>query len=43
MIDETGWLAHTVRAALTGLKKKGYGVDSDKVGGIRTYRVVAPR
>lgn len=43
MIDATGWLAHTVRAALTGLKKKGYGVDSDKVGGIRTYRAVAPR
>jgi hypothetical protein len=43
MTDATGWLPHTVRAALTGLKKKGYGIDSDKVGDVRTYRATAPK
>ena len=39
----TGWLPHTTRAALTGLKKKGHVVTSDKVEGQgRIYRVVAP-
>ena len=38
MIAVTGWLPHTTRAALTGLKKKGYAISSDKVDGVRTYR-----
>ena len=42
MIAATGWLPHTTRAALTGLKKKGYVISSDKVNGVRTYRAVAP-
>lgn len=42
MIELTGWLPHTTRAALTGLKKKGYAISSDKVDGVRTYRAVAP-
>lgn len=42
MIAATGWLPHTTRAALTGLKKKGYVISSDKVDGVRTYRAVAP-
>ncbi|MEO5973168.1 MAG: DUF3489 domain-containing protein [Sphingomicrobium sp.] len=42
MIAATRWLTHTTRAALTGLKKKGYSLSSDKVDGIRTYRAVAP-
>jgi len=42
MIAVTCWLPHTTRAALTGLKKKGYAISSDKVDGIRTYRAVAP-
>jgi len=42
MIAVTGWLPHTTRAALTGLKKKGYAISSDKVNGVRTYRAVAP-
>ena len=37
-----GWLPHTTRAALTGLKKKGYVISSYKVEGVRTYRAVAP-
>ena len=43
MIAVTGWLPHTVRAAMTGLKKLGYAIDSDKIDGLRTYRAVAPR
>jgi hypothetical protein len=43
MIATTGWLPHTTRAAMTGLRKKGYSIDSDKVDGVRTYRAVAPR
>lgn len=42
MQEATGWLPHTVRAALTGLKKLGYAIDSDKIDGLRTYRAVAP-
>ena len=42
MITVTGWLPHTTRAALTGLKKKGYAISSDKVDGVRTYRGIAP-
>ena len=43
MIAATGWLPHTTRAALTGLKKVGYAIDSDKIDGVRTYRAVAPK
>ena len=43
MIATTGWLPHTTRAALTGLKKKGFALSSDKVDGVRTYRAVAPQ
>jgi hypothetical protein len=43
MREATEWLPHTVRAALTGLKKLGYAIDSDKVDGLRTYRAVAPQ
>ena len=43
MIAATGWLPHTTRAALTGLKKRGYAIDSDKIASVRTYRAVAPK
>ncbi len=33
------WLTHSTRAFLTGLKKRGYEVDSDKVDGVRSYRI----
>ncbi len=42
MVAALGWLPHTTRAALTGLKKKGFAISSDKVDGVRTYRAVAP-
>ncbi len=43
IIAATGWLPHTTRAALSGLRKAGYAIDSDKVDGVRTYRAVAPQ
>lgn len=36
----TGWLPHTVRAALSGLRKKGHTIASEKVDGVRTWRIV---
>lgn len=42
MVAALGWLPHTTRAALTGLKKKGYVISSDRVDGVRTYRGIAP-
>ena len=42
MVAAIGWLPHTTRAALTGLKKKGYVISSDKLDGVRTYRGIAP-
>lgn len=40
MVEATGWLPHTTRAALTGLKKKGHEVTSAKADGVRTYRFI---
>ena len=41
LVAATGWLPHTTRAALTGVKKKGHALRSDKVDGVRIYRVDA--
>ena len=36
----TGWKAHSVRAALTGLRKKGHDVQRGKgTKGVTTYRL----
>lgn len=32
------WLPHSTRAFITGLKKKGYAIASEKVDGVRRYR-----
>lgn len=39
MINVTGWLPHTTRASLTGLRKKGHDITSEKIDGVRTYRI----
>lgn len=39
LVAATGWLPHTARAALTGLKKKGHTLGSEKTDGIRRYRI----
>jgi Protein of unknown function (DUF3489). len=36
----TNWLPHTVRAALCGLRKKGYIIASEKIGGVNAWRIV---
>lgn len=42
MMQATGWQAHSVRGAMSGAIKKtlGLAVSSDKVDGIRVYRMV---
>ena len=37
--NELGWLQHTTRAALTGLRKKGHEVSKTKEGSVTIYRV----
>lgn len=40
----TRWQAHSVRGALAGaLKKKGHVVVSEKIGGVRRYRIESAR
>lgn len=40
LVAATGWLPHTARAALTGIRKKGAAVTSDKVEGQgQVYRI----
>lgn len=41
LIDATGWLPHTTRAALTGLKKKGYTIARSTPDGASIYRITA--
>ncbi|MFM6831469.1 MAG: DUF3489 domain-containing protein [Novosphingobium sp.] len=41
LVAATGWLPHTTRAAMTGLKKKGHPLVSEKTDGIRRYRIEA--
>jgi hypothetical protein len=38
IVDATGWLPHTTRAALTGLRKRGFAITSEKVDGASRYR-----
>jgi len=42
LIAATGWLPHTTRAALTGLRKRGYGVERSRPEGTKgsIYRIV---
>ena len=39
IVSTTGWLPHTSRAALTGLRKKGHILISEKIEGVRRYRM----
>ena len=42
LVAATGWLTHTARAVLTGLRKKGYSIDRQRPEGVSvsTYRIV---
>ncbi|MCC3305075.1 DUF3489 domain-containing protein [Sneathiella sp. HT1-7] len=40
----TGWQAHSVRGAIAGtLKKKGHAITSEKIDGVRRYRIGDPQ
>ena len=41
LIGATGWLPHTTRAALTGLRKSGFAIERrrDEAGSASTYRI----
>ena len=41
LIEATGWLPHTIRAALTGLRKKGHTIERGSRDGVTFYRVTA--
>lgn len=43
LVEATGWLPHTTRAALTGLKKKGHVIEKTKRGDITCYHVAGDR
>jgi DNA-binding transcriptional regulator PaaX len=41
LIDPTGWQAHTVRAALSGLRKQGVALERRREGSDTIYSVAA--
>jgi len=41
IVAATGWLPHSSRAALTGLRKKGHAISSEKVEGVTRYQIAA--
>jgi hypothetical protein len=41
LVDATGWLPHTTRAALTGLRKRGFAIERSRAEGeTSVYRIV---
>lgn len=40
LISTTGWLPHTTRAALTGLRKRGYAIERSREDAVTRYKVV---
>lgn len=41
IVSATGWLPHTSRAALTGLRKKGHDIAREKIEGTTRYQIKA--
>ena len=41
MVEVTGWLPHTTRAALTGLRKKGHAIGKSNRDGATAYAIAA--
>ncbi|HXH00142.1 MAG TPA: DUF3489 domain-containing protein [Sphingomicrobium sp.] len=39
LVENTGWLPHTIRAALTGLRKKGHTIDKLSREGVTAYSI----
>jgi Protein of unknown function (DUF3489) len=43
LVEATGWLPHTTRAALTGLRKRGFSIERSRgAGEASLYRIGAP-
>lgn len=42
LVAATGWLPHTTRAALTGLRKRGFEIGREAVDGASRYRIGTP-
>lgn len=40
LAEATQWLAHSIRAALTGLRKKGHVIERRKRGAVTCYHIV---
>lgn len=38
--NATGWQAHTARAVLTGLRKKGRTIERSRIDGASRYRII---
>ena len=41
LVEATAWQPHTIRAALTGLRKKGHTIVKDKLDGVTRYAIAA--
>ena len=41
IVEATGWLPHTARAALTGLRKKGHAIVRSRIEGVTRYAIMA--
>jgi hypothetical protein len=42
LVEATGWLPHTTRAALTGLRKRGFSIErTHEEGSASVYRIIA--
>lgn len=42
MMEATGWQAHSVRAALTGLRKRGFPIERHVEGTMTCWRIAEP-
>ena len=43
LTTQTGWLPHTTRAALTGLRKRGFAIDAQRGEHGTIYRLILPQ
>ena len=39
LVEATGWLPHTTRAALTGLRQKGFSIERTREKDASVYRI----
>ena len=41
LVKATGWLPHSTRAAITGLRQKGHAIERVSVDGVSRYSIAA--